>query len=138
MMVYWVPAEWGGGREGTPMRRELAGRYPRGRPPGASRRAFLARIGGATAAALGASVVGVPSLQAADSPAGVPAAPQPSPARAQVDRPSSTYSMHLGRPTVLDALHRDDFSRHLHSRFRIYDGSAGPLEVELVEATDGP
>jgi hypothetical protein len=46
--------------------------------------------------------------------------------------------MALGRPTVLDALHRDDFSRHLHSRFRIYDGSTAPLEVELVEATDGP
>jgi hypothetical protein len=36
---------------------------------------------------------------------------------------------------MLDKLTHADFAAHLHSRFRIRQGSALPLEVELIEAT---
>jgi hypothetical protein len=105
-----------------------------------SRRAFLSRIGTATAAAaVGANAVDLPSapwLSAASAPVDGNSGATP-PAAASATAPTSPFSLHAlprGGANVLDHLTLDTFTRQLDTEFRIESDTAR-VPVKLIEAT---
>lgn len=95
-----------------------------------SRRAFLGRIGGVTAA-LGASVAGLSPLAANASPS--PAAPTSSRAN-----PYPPLPVHRGESSMLDQLTQESFAQHLNTQFRVHyqteTGDTATVDLKLVEA----
>ncbi len=118
------------------MKKDRSIRTDMGEEHGVSRRGFLRTVGGAAVAAVGASMIGMPTLAEAAG-AGVPdsVAAERLAAEATAIRAHRMNALRRRR-SMLDKLTREVFAGHLNTKFRAKSGSSGVVDLILISATD--